>query len=418
MLPYALFPQILPLRQQAEITNQWLQVRLRKILPKVMARENIDVWLVIAREYNEDPVFISLVPAPMLSARRRSILAFRRLDNGHVECWNFGRPEPSLNTLYSPLWEKAKEEQWECLARHLALWDPQKIGVNVSEATAFGDGLSKSLYDGLFTALPSSLQSRVCSAESVAVGWLEERLPEEIDAYGGINHIAHTIIDEAFSSKVVHPGVTTADDVAWWIRQRIQYLGLQAWFHPTVAIQRPTISAVRTDTPIRPGDLLHCDVGLHYLGLATDTQRMAYVLEHGETKLPQGIAEAFAQGNQLQDIFLEQFSAGKTGNDIFLASLENAKKSGLEAMIYTHPIGVHGHGAGPTMGLFDQQSFVPGTGEFLLHDNTCFAIELNVRVPIQGWEQNVMIALEQTATFHQGKVSYLNGRQTTPYLIG
>ncbi len=411
--------RILPLRQQAAVTNQWLKHRLEQILPELMKREELDLWVVIAREYNEDPVLLSLIPEPMLSARRRTILVFRRLESGQVERWNFGRPEPGLNEFYQGCWDKSQEEQWACLARHIKDWDPRTIGINVSDTFAFGDGLTQSQYDQFTAALDPLYRDRLCSAERLAVGWLETRTPVEIEAYGAINALAHAIIAEAFSLDVIHPSVTTADDVAWWIRQTITDLGLQAWFQPTVMIQRNGSTSVPSSSIIEPGDLLHCDVGLQYLGLATDTQQMAYVLHVTEGEPPAGLQRALTRGNQLQDIFTEQFVPGRTGNDIFLKALDKAKEQGLQAMIYTHPIGYHGHGAGPTMGLFDQQSFVKGNGEYELNHDTCYAVELNVMENIPEWsDQQVMIALEQTAVFTGGTVHYLGGRQTKLHVVG
>src|SRR5690606_25875758 len=120
----------------------------------------------------------------------------------------------------------------------------------------------------------------------------------------------HGIIAEAFSSRVAHPGVTTAADLAWWMRQRVNDLGLSCWFHPTVSIQRRGQDlgdiGASPDLVIRPGDLLHCDFGLHYLGLATDTQQNAYVLRPGEQAAPAGARRALQVANRQQDLLAEQ----------------------------------------------------------------------------------------------------------------
>ncbi len=410
--------RILPLRQQADITDRWLSYRLQHVLPEIMMREGIDMWLVLAREYNEDPVVMSLLPAAMLTARRRTLLGFYLRPDRTVECINMGRWERGLNQFYTGGWDKTKETQWEYAARVVRERKPDTIGLNVSNTFAFGDGLTKTQYDELTAALDPQDAERVQSAERLAVGWLEKRTEEELQAYQGINKLAHDIIAKAFSHEVVHPGVTTGTDVAWWIRQVINDIGLASWFSPTVMIQRRGVAMPDPDTIIRPGDLLHCDVGLHYLGLATDTQQMAYVLRLDEAGVPADIQQALAAGNQLQDIFAASFVAGRTGNEIFQEAIEQAKAQGLEAMIYTHPIGYHGHGAGPTIGLFDQQSFVKGSGEYPLHENTCYAVELNVKYRLPSWDdQEVMIALEQTSLFNGDSVQYLGGRQTAFHVI-
>jgi len=410
--------RIRPLREQAEITDNWLGKRLQVILPGLMEREGIDLWVVIARENNEDPVILSLMPATILSARRRTILVFHRNKKGEVDCLNLGKPDPGLNRFYKQAWDPQKEGQWEALARKIGDLRPGTLGINVSGEFAFGDGLSSSQKEEFLQILGTDSGVEIKSAAKLALGWLEKRTPEEIIAYEGINRIAHEIIARAYSSQVIHPGITCAVDVAWWMRQTINDIGLQAWFQPTVDIQRAGEETPGPDSVILPGDVLHCDMGLCYLGLATDTQQMAYILRPGETSPPREIAEALNTCNRLQDIFAANFIEGRTGNEIFQKSLQQAGQEGITAMIYTHPIGYHGHGAGPTMGLFDQQTFIPGPGEYPLYKDTCYAVELNIKEKISAWkDKEIMIALEQTAVFTNGKVEYLGGRQKEFFCI-
>ena len=243
--------------------------------------------------------------------------------------------------------------------------------------------------------------------------------------YPTIVRIAHEIIAEGFSEGVVQPGITTTEDVQWWYRERIRDRNLTAWFHPSVSVQRPDaderdgdFSARPEGDVIRPGDLLHVDFGITYLGLNTDTQQHAYVLRAGETAAPEGLREALAVGNRLQDVLTEQFEAERTGNEILAAALAQAEEEGIDATIYTHPIGFHGHGAGPTIGLWDQQGGVPGKGDYPLYPNTAYSIELNAAVPIPEWDgQTVRVMLEEDAFFDGEAVRYIDGRQTELLLI-
>ncbi len=416
--------KILSLRQRAELRNGWLKQRLDDQLPEIMAREGFDMWIVVAREYNEDPVIMSLLPEPMMSARRRTILVYSLRDDGQLERLVLGRY--GMGDLYEGVWNPDEEEQYDCLVTIVREQNPKSIGINVSETFAFGDGLTHGEYLNLKTALGEEYMSRTRGAERLAVGWLERRAQPEIDAYPGIVEIAHAIIAEAFSGRVVHPGVTTTEDVVWWMRQKILDLGLRTWFQPTVSIQAP---GQRPPKPgekpegerklILPGDLLHCDMGIHYLGLATDTQQNAYVLKLGEEDAPRGLKAALATANRLQDIFLGEFKARRTGNQILAAALEKARGEGIKASIYTHPLGFHGHAAGPTIGLWDRQEGVPGRGNYELFNDTCYAIELNIRQEVPEWDgQDVRIALEDDAIFTGGKVHWLAGRQTKFHLIG
>ncbi len=419
--------KILPLRRQAEVQDGWLRERLQTVLPEVMRREGVDMWIVVAREYNEDPVLMSLLPATMMSARRRTILVFHAPAQGDFEALAIANAGIGLDGFYQPMWaktrtEQASETQWECLRRVVAEREPDRIGVNVAEHFAFGDGLSKHEHDELMGALGDGLAARCVSAERVAVGWLERRSPAELEAVGGINLIAHGLIGEAFSSRVIHPGVTTALDVAWWLRQRANDMGLACWFQPSVSIQRrgEQVSdiGVTVDEVIRPGDFLHCDFGIHYLGLATDTQQNGYVLRLGEEAPPAGLSAALEVANQQQDLLAACMVAGRSGNEILADVLARMAEAGIEGRMYTHPIGYHGHGAGPMIGLFDQQTGVPGRGDLPLHDDTLHSFEMYAEVAVPEWDgQRVKCATEQIVAFSGGEIAFLGGRQTELHLI-
>jgi hypothetical protein len=415
---------ILPLRQQANIRNQWLRQRLDQLMPELMARENFDMWLVIAREYNEDPLIITLLPEPEMAARRRTILVFARNNDGRVDRLTLSRyGQPGF---YESGWNPNEETQQQCLARIVRQRDPQRIGLNFSPTYAFGDGLSLHEYQRLGEALGSEWMNRTASAERLCVGWLERRIEPELIVYPGIVAIGHTIIAEAFSSSVIHPGLTTTEDVVWWMRQTMQDMGLHAWFQPTIEIQAPGqpfdpgySEESEKRKLILPGDLLHCDMGFIYLGLATDQQQHGYVLKPGETEAPEGLKAALAAANRVQEIHLAAMQIALTGNEVLAAVRQQAEAESIAATIYSHPLGYHGHAAGPTIGLWDQQGGVPGRGDYPLFDDTAYSIELNIQQPVPEWEnQIVRIALEEDAILSGGKMRWLAGRQTALHLIG
>ncbi len=415
-LPAASGPAILPLREQARVTDQWLEARLQRILPEVMRREKIDLWLVICQEYNEDPVFLTLVPAASFSARRLSILAFHDRGAEGIERLNLGRY--GIDRFYQTVWNTQQTDQWQCLAQTVARLNPRRIGIDQATEFAFGDGLSAGLKEKLLQALGPALAARLVSAERLAVGWLERRLPEELEVYPQIVAIAHGIIAEAFSNAVITPGVSRCEEVTWWMREKIRALGLDTWFQPAIEIQRPQADKLPADAPIRRGDLLHCDMGIRYLGLCSDTQELAYVLRENESDAPPGLKKALQDGNRLQDILLAEFRQGRTGNEILRSALAAAKKEGLLASIYTHPLGFHGHAAGPTIGLWDHQEGVPGVGDYPLFNDTCFSIELNVGCAVPEWGgQHVRLGLEEDAALTQQGIYFLDGRQTALHLI-
>jgi len=415
--------KILPLRARAEVRNQWLRQRLDLVLPELMKREGFDMWIVAAREYNEDPVIMSLLPEPAMTVRRRTILVFSLQGDGRLERLTLDRY--GHDDYYEATWDPDEETQYECLARVVRERDPQVIGLNVSETFAFGDGLTHAEYTEMAAALGEATMARIQGAERLAIGWLERRIEPEMIVYPGIVEIGHALIAEAFSSRVIQPGITTTDDVVWWMRQKMLDLGFRAWFQPTVDIQAPGVPfGIGIKDPDRrkgilPGDMLHCDVGFHYLGLATDQQQLAYVLRPGESDAPESLKAGLANGNRLQDILLEDMRVGRTGNQTLKAALEQARGEGIGPMIYTHPIGYHGHGAGPTIGLWDRQEGVPGQGDYELFEDTCYSIELNVKRAVPEWGgQEVFFCLEEDAILTGNRVRWLSGRQTEFHLIG
>jgi hypothetical protein len=414
--------QVLPLRSQMDVRNSWLRQRLDAVIPELMEREGIDMWIVACREYNEDPVILSLLPQPVMSARRRMVLVFSRRDDGSVERLVVGRY--GLGDFYAAAWDPAQEEQESALARVIRERNPRAIGINVAEEFAFGDGLSHNEYQWLASSLGESLMDRTTSAERLAVGWLERRVSPELAVYPSIVALGHQIIAEAFSSRVIRPGITTTEDVVWWMRQTMQDAGLAAWFPPTIDIQAqgdlPSMPGMHgtSRTTILPGDMLHCDVGFIYLGLATDQQQLAYVLKPGETDAPEGLKAGLAAGNRFQDIHLEQMKLGRSGNDVLHAVLDQATSEGIKPSLYTHPLGFHGHAAGPVIGLWDHQEGVPGRGDYEVYDDTCYSIEFNVRSDVPEWGgQEVVFALEEDAALSGGKARFLDGRQEQFHLI-
>jgi len=418
--------QILSVKEQAVIIDEILADRFNNLLPELMDRAGLDMWILISREYNEDPVLKTMLPATWLNARRRTIIVFYRnmenntLDKLAVARYNFG------DNIISA-WDKDKEpDQWQRLMQIIEERNPKVIGLNYSKHFNIADGLDKTDYDEFMQYLPEQFSSRVTSAEKLAIGWIETRTEREMIIYDQLVDITHDIIAEAFSEKVITAGITTTTDVEWWMRQKLTKLGLKTWFHPSVDVQRSNEVMGNhlysfSDRPdkmiILPGDLLHCDFGITYLRLNTDCQEMAYVLKPNEKAPPKYLVEALKKGNQLQDIFTANFEAGKTGNEILLKSLEEAKSAGLRPSIYTHPLGSYGHSSGPTIGMWDAQQGLEGVGDYPLFPNTVYAIELNTTVHIDAWKRDIRIMLEEDGFYGEDGFRYVNGRQTKLFTI-
>lgn len=420
--------QILPEVERARVVDEILEERFNTLLPKLMDSADMDMWILISREYNEDPVLRTMLPATWLNARRRTILLFYRdKKNNTIEKLAVARYD--VGKSIKSAWDKEKEpDQWKRLIQLISERDPKKIGLDFSKDHNIADGLDKTDYDEFMANLPKKFHAKVVSAEQLAVRWIETRTAREMAIYGQLVDITHDIIAEAFSEKVITPGITTTTEVEWWMRQKVTDLGLETWFHPTVDVQRGngelvehlySFSGRPDDMVILPGDLLHCDFGITYLRLNTDCQEMAYILNPTETDAPQFLKNALRDGNKVQDFLTNNMVQGKTGNQILAKSLKEAKEAGLKPAIYTHPLGAYGHSAGTTIGMWDaQEGVMKDDGDnYPLNPNTVYAIELNTTVTIPEWQRDIRIMLEEAGFYGEEGFRYVNGRQTELLLI-
>ena len=412
---------ILDEKDRARVVNEILKDRFENLLPKLMDRTGIDMWILISREYNEDPVLKTMLPAEWLNARRRTIILFYRdktkntLDKLAVARYNFGE-----NIISA--WDKEVEpNQWKRLNQLIEERNPKTIGINYSKYFNIADGIDKTDYEEFIANISKENRDKIISAQKLATAWIETRTTREMEIFSDIVEITHNIINEAFSSKVINVATTTTTDVEWWMRQKVTDLGLETWFHPSVDIQRLTEEnqdhlrsfSNRPDRKIiQKGDFLHCDFGITYLRLNSDCQQMAYVMKDDEKEVPIFLKRAFKKGNKLQDILTSNFIEGDSGNTILLNSLNQAVKSSLRPSIYTHPLGSYGHSSGPTIGMWDSQSGVKGNGDYPLYKNTVYAIELNITTYSKEWSRDIRIMLEEAGYFGEEGFRYVNQRQT------
>lgn len=420
--------QILPESERSRVVDEILADRFDNLLPTLMDTANIDMWVVISREYNEDPVLRTMLPSKWLNARRRTILLFYR-DKAKNTIEKLAVARYNVGENITSAWDKEKEpNQWKRLVQLIEERNPKKIGMNFSKDHNIADGLDKTDFDEFMKNLPQKHHKKVVSAEQLAVRWIETRTPREMVIYNQLVDITHDIIAEAFSEKVITAGVTTTTEVEWWMRQKVTDLGLETWFHPTVDVQRSeeglvshlySFSGRPDDMVIVSGDLLHCDFGITYLRLNTDCQELAYVLKPEEKAAPKFLVDGLKDGNRVQDFLTSNMIKGRTGNAILAKALSEAKTAGLRPSIYTHPLGLYGHSAGTTIGMWDSQGGVmKDDGEnYPLNPNTVYAIELNTTITIPEWKRDIRIMLEEAGFYGEDGFRYVNGRQTELLLI-
>jgi len=411
-------PAVLAPRDRIAPENRMLTDRLENLLPRLMEETGVDMWLVLNREYAEDPVYFTLVPQPAHAARRTTMLVFHRREDGTLDKLSVNRYP--LGEPYQVGWSGGElDEQWQALGELIVERDPAFIGINVSRHWPVADGLTHGLHQRLVETLPAGFVDRIQPAEKLVIRWLETRSEQELETWPHIVALARSVIAEAFSSQVITPGVTTTDDVAWYIRERFESRGLDIWFMPYVNIQRPGAECTAEtqfcgiEGIIRPGDVLHTDVGICYLKLCTDTQEMGYVMKAGESDVPDELKRAMAQGNRWQDLLTREFVTGRTGNQILAAAQAAMSDQPWTFNIYTHPIGFFGHAPGPTIGMWDLPGAVDHAGAWPLSPDSGFSIEGNIALPLDLWDgQHVQIKLEQSSFFDGQQVIYLAGRQT------
>jgi hypothetical protein len=430
------------LKDQADRQQQWLQQRLTTVLPALMKKHGIDMWVVPMREYNEDPVFTSIVSPTTFAARRRTIYVFfdrcahgaaPNAASGCVERIALGGTsqgglydavrstkaiDAAVGGRQAELWG---DQQWLVLKDVIERRSPNVIGIDVSRTFAFSDGLSAGELDGMSAMLGSKWTSRFRHAEALPLELIATRLPDEEVLYTDLTKLVHELIGRMFSSEVVRPGVTRTSDLVWWWRQQVNDLGLGTWFQPSIEVQRKGAEAEQLgdDPVIERGDVLHCDVGITALRLNTDTQHDAYVLRDGETEVPAGLRKALANSNRFQDILMEEVRPGRTGNEVLKSSLARLAKEGIRGTMYSHPIGMNGHGAGPLIGLWDYQDGVPGRGDAKIIPSMWFSSELQATTPVPEWGgQPVRMAQEEDFFVGaDGKTRWAYKRQSELHVI-
>ena len=397
-------------REWAAAQQEWLRLRLERTLPALMRRDSIDMWIVPMREYNEDPVFSSIVSPTTFSARRRTIYVFHdRGGSAGIERLALGGTSQgglytavrsqlaatnvATGSTTAELWGSA---QWDVLTKVIRDRKPKRIAINVDTTFAFADGLTLGEYTGMLSKEvlkpDGDWRAQIVPAGRLAVDLIAIRQPEEEATFDRMNRLTWDIIEEAFSSRVITPGVTRTSDVIWWMRQRVADYGLTTWFQPDVDVQRQgmTDEQMGEDPVIQKGDVLHCDFGITALRLNTDTQHMGYVLKDGETDAPAGLRAALGTTNRLQDIVTSEIKPGRTGNEVLRSSRERMTRDGINGTIYSHPIGMNGHGAGSLIGLWDYQDGVPGRGDHPMQPSMWYSIELQSGSKVPEWGNQVV----------------------------
>jgi hypothetical protein len=429
------------LREQAALQQAWLKQRLDTFLPALLRKHGIDFWVVPMREYNEDPIFWSITAPETFAARRRTIYVFfdkcaaagtppsaacvERIALGGTSQGGLFDARTSAKSVANPVNGRQAElwgdEQWLLLKEVVDERKPTVIGIDRSTVFAFSDGLSSGELQGMTDALGPAWAAKFRNAERLPLELVASRLPGEEAFFEKMTALVWQMTETMFSNNVIVPGTTHASDLVWWWRQRTNDQGLGTWFQPSIEVQRrgATPKELGADPVILPGDVLHCDVGITVARLNTDTQHLAYVLRPGETDAPAGLTQALANANAMQDFAMEEIRPGRTGNEILGSVLSRMKAKKITGTMYSHPIGMNGHGAGPLIGLWDYQDGVVGRGEARVIPSMWFSVELQATTPVAEWGgQAVQMAQEEDMIVGaDGRNRWARRRQDRLFLV-
>ena len=389
--------------RQYEIQDENTEERLEKILPEVMKETDTPFWIIASREYNEDPMFHHVVPSLYPTARRLTILVFADYGKDRI---SVSMPDAVLNRFYVHDWDRDNETQMQALERVIRKYDPEKITVNVSDHYAYTDGLSAGLYRKFMKELPEDITGRFTSNDQAGICFLERRTETELKYYPEVMKEAMDIIEAAFSDEVITPGVTTCRDVMDFMIRKVNELGITCWFPPDIDLSNEN-GKQGEETVIQRGDLLHCDFGITYLGICTDTQRLCWVRRGPGEDLPEELKKAMKRNNRFQDIVRKNMKAGRTGNEVFLSSVKEGKEEGIRPVLYSHPLGVWGHSCGPTIGLWNDQGPIYPAGENVVHEHTSYALELSTIEYLDMYKRDTWIQTEESVILVNDQVEFL-----------
>ncbi len=414
-------PKLLSQREQMDVREDWLKKRLGSLLLPMMKKHGVEMWIVVNEEFNSDPVTEHIVP-PIPIVGRRDVFIF--IDRGErLERIALLRyDEERLRDHYRVLLPAGRDKFGEELAKLINERNPKTIALNIGGERGQQSGLSYDTYKVL-AGLGPDIEKKFVPAANLLTEFFDTRLPEELEHYRTAVLATDVITRRAFSNEVITPGKTTVGDVRWWMMQQVNDLGLGIWFQPDLRIQRQRkqtettgqfLSTAKEADVLQRGDLIHVDFGLNYMGLSTDWQKHGYILKDGEKDAPAGLKAALKNTNSLQDILFGIARNGMTGSEVYEKTIAESKNRGIEAMIYSHPIGTHGHGLGPSI---DFRGNIGGGGNKII-PGSYMSIELNTSTNVPEWNgQKVTIMAEDDAYMTETGYKFFRPRQTEFYLI-
>lgn len=406
---------VLTLRERQEIRSKITRKRVETLIPSLMKELGIDFWVVPSGDFRVDPVYPYLVDEDSTAS---SIVVLSNCD-GKFEKWITAKFLPYGEGALYQNFVQPGEDNDQALARLIREKRPRSVAVNTSTNFPILDGISHVDYQRVRKAAGDI---PVVSAEELAMRFMQHRLPEELENYEASAALSRRLIQETFTRAVITPGVTTTEDVRWFMRQRMLEMGVAYTWGPNCDVQRrgcsnPMLGSELESEIILPGDLVHIDFGISYLQTETDMQYLCYVPLDGENAVPDGLKDGFAKCRAYQQIYMDTVRPGMTGNALWREINAKAEAAGLNGMVYSHPIGFHVHGVGASIGRFGRQPDIPH-GQYIVRNNMCFAMEQNVRIKLPEWDsQEIYIFREEDVALVDGNVRVIGELQPNLYIL-
>jgi Xaa-Pro aminopeptidase len=415
-------PKLLSWSEQTKVREEFLERRHAALLA-LMRKHQLDWWIVVNEEFHDDPLAQAIAPPRPYAGNRDYFVFIDAGDKGLRRVAITGFSEESVARFFESPSEPRPADQ--VLPELYAAYAPKRIGLGISGRRGVMRSLTHDTYNQLSKILGPEATQRFVGVEAFVEEYLDTRLPEENAYYEPAVHLTEVLARRALSREAITPGRTTVGDVRRFLYDALWTAGVRTWFQPDLRVQRkgrpnPTsrgfLAVEPESTVIEPGDLLHVDFGISYMGWDTDWQRMAYVLRPGETDVPAGLKRALANTGTLQDALMSRARAGMDSGDLYTATMDAMKEKGIEAMIYCHPLGNQGHGLGPSI---DFRATRRGeTGPRPLRPHSWVSIELNTATSVPEWEgQKVFVMQEDPAWLGEAGYTFFRPRQRELYLI-
>jgi len=418
-------PALLPWSQQLAVREQWLVKRHEMILP-MMRAHGIDMWIVVNEEFHDDPLTQYIAPPRPYAGNRDYFVFVDTGDKGLRKIAITGFSEENLKKFFESPDEPRPADK--VLPELYEQYKPKKIALSYGARRGVERSITYDTYNLIAEKMGSDAAQHFVPAADLIEDYLDTRIPEEFATYTAMVQLTDSLTRRSLSSEVIHPGKTTVGDVRRWLYDQLWENRVGTWFQPDLRVQRKSkkndtsrgfLAVASEETVIERGDVVHLDFGITYMGLNTDWQKMAYVLLPGEKDAPPGLKNAMKNTNTLQDALTHTARPAKLASEVYSQTMDEMKQKGIEAQIYSHPIGNQGHGLGPSIDFRStQRSDIGATAAKPLRKGAYLSVELNTQTAVPEWDgQKVYIMMEDDAYLTDEGYKFFIPRQEAFYLV-